>query len=348
MSDMARSFARAKLSVLPPEAPLLEEPDDEQYSSASSVSSTGTVRPASWKPASASKPGNAESSTPSVPAWSEFFQQELFLNYETELIKAQYHAYVVEPESKQQPIIILHHGAGSSAMTFALFVRELRKLMPKAGILAVDARDHGETTVRDAKTGDIDTDMSVTALADDLVNMVNLAAEKMKWYKVSGTGEKELPSMFVIGHSLGGAVVTHVASSAALGRKSFVGFAVIDAVEGYAVEALKHMRAYLATKPRYFDSIDAAIDWHFKTKLIRNMDSARVSVPSLFVSDPANPGKWLWRTDLNRTPEYWNNWFSGMSKKFLTGVGAKVLILAGTDRLDKELTIGQMQGMSRY
>jgi protein phosphatase methylesterase 1 len=33
-----------------------------------------------------------------------------------------------------------------------------------------------------------------------------------------------------------------------------------------------------------------------------------------------------------------------MSKKFLTGRGAKQLILAGTDRLDKELMIGQMQG----
>lgn len=33
-----------------------------------------------------------------------------------------------------------------------------------------------------------------------------------------------------------------------------------------------------------------------------------------------------------------------MSAKFLTGRGAKMLILAGTDRLDKELMIGQMQG----
>jgi protein phosphatase methylesterase 1 len=33
-----------------------------------------------------------------------------------------------------------------------------------------------------------------------------------------------------------------------------------------------------------------------------------------------------------------------MSKKFLSGKGAKLLLLAGTDRLDKELMIGQMQG----
>jgi protein phosphatase methylesterase 1 len=34
-----------------------------------------------------------------------------------------------------------------------------------------------------------------------------------------------------------------------------------------------------------------------------------------------------------------------MSSKFLSGKGAKLLLLAGTDRLDKELMIGQMQGM---
>lgn len=34
----------------------------------------------------------------------------------------------------------------------------------------------------------------------------------------------------------------------------------------------------------------------------------------------------------------------GLSKKFLEARGGKMLILAGTDRLDRELMIGQMQG----
>ena len=33
-----------------------------------------------------------------------------------------------------------------------------------------------------------------------------------------------------------------------------------------------------------------------------------------------------------------------MSARFLGGRGAKLLVLAGADRLDKELMIGQMQG----
>lgn len=37
-------------------------------------------------------------------------------------------------------------------------------------------------------------------------------------------------------------------------------------------------------------------------------------------------------------------WFEDLSKMFLSSKAVKMLILAGTDRLDKELTIAQMQG----
>ena len=37
-------------------------------------------------------------------------------------------------------------------------------------------------------------------------------------------------------------------------------------------------------------------------------------------------------------------WFTGLSGKFLSARTARLLILAGTERLDKELMIGQMQG----
>jgi hypothetical protein len=37
-------------------------------------------------------------------------------------------------------------------------------------------------------------------------------------------------------------------------------------------------------------------------------------------------------------------WFKGLSSGFLACRTARLLVLAGTDRLDKELMIGQMQG----
>ena len=87
-----------------------------------------------------------------------------------------------------------------------------------------------------------------------------------------------------------------------------------------------------------------------RSRTIRNITSARVSVPSLLYEDPnasdiSRP--WEWRTNLVTTKPFWEGWFIGLSKKFLAARGGKLLLLAGTDRLDKELTIGQMQGMSR-
>ena len=37
-------------------------------------------------------------------------------------------------------------------------------------------------------------------------------------------------------------------------------------------------------------------------------------------------------------------WFTGLSELFLSSRSARLLVLAGTDRLDKTLMIGQMQG----
>ena len=39
-----------------------------------------------------------------------------------------------------------------------------------------------------------------------------------------------------------------------------------------------------------------------------------------------------------------SDWFKGLSSRFLAVRTARLLVLAGTDRLDKELMIGQMQG----
>ncbi len=85
-----------------------------------------------------------------------------------------------------------------------------------------------------------------------------------------------------------------------------------------------------------------------RSRTIRNTASARISVPSLLRrEDPTNSSPsqpWTWRTDLAATQPYWEGWFTGLSRKFLEAKGGKLLLLAGTDRLDKELMIGQMQG----
>lgn len=112
------------------------------------------------------------------------------------------------------------------------------------------------------------------------------------------------------------------------------------------MDAIQSMQTYLSTRPGGFASIQAGIEWHVRTRTLRNSESARASVPALLVyneeADTARP--WRWRTNLAITQPFWEDWFAGLSKKFLEARGGKLLLLAGTDRLDTELTIGQMQG----
>jgi protein phosphatase methylesterase 1 len=156
--------------------------------------------------------------------------------------------------------------------------------------------------------------------------------------------------------------------------------AVLDVVEGTAMDALGVMRGVVLSHPSGFSSVENAIRWHVDSKTIANLDSARISVPPLLQpnhsfaanqpaapaapldeaepqevldDDPSrdessaastNPHPLTWKADLLATEPYWRSWFEGLSSRFLSVKTARLLLLAGTDRLDKELMIGQMQG----
>ena len=141
--------------------------------------------------------------------------------------------------------------------------------------------------------------------------------------------------------------MTDVAHGGKLGD-SVLGYCVLDVVEGSAIDALQSMQTDLSTRPLGFATLQAGIDWHIRSRTIRNSVSARTSVPALLIYDDQKGNKarpWIWRTDLAATQPFWEGWFVGLSKKFLEAKGGKLLLLAGTDRLDKELIIGQMQGL---
>lgn len=227
----------------------------------------------------------------------------------------------------------MHHGAGSSGRSFAVVGSEIRKKLPSAGILAVDCRRHGSTVIPE----DSELDLSLETLSTDLHQMILLTQVQMKW--------PELPPIVFVGHSLGGAVVTELAKSGKLGA-SLLAYAVLDIVEGSAIDALQSMHSYLSTRPNGFTSVESGIDWHVRSRTIRNSTSARTSVPALLTFDDSADANrpWRWRTNLSATQPFWEGWFVGLSKKFLEARGGKLLLLAGTDRLDTELTIGQMQG----
>lgn len=66
------------------------------------------------------------------------------------------------------------------------------------------------------------------------------------------------------------------------------------------------------------------------------------------MAPPASEKKYTWRIDLAKTEKYWEGWFKGLSAAFLNIPAPKMLLLAGVDRLDRDLTVGQMQGNSFF
>eukprot|EP01012_Entosiphon_sulcatum_P014958 TRINITY_DN19990_c0_g1_i1.p1 TRINITY_DN19990_c0_g1~~TRINITY_DN19990_c0_g1_i1.p1 ORF type:complete len:332 (+),score=30.86 TRINITY_DN19990_c0_g1_i1:31-996(+) len=219
------------------------------------------------------------------------------------------------------PYLVLLHGGGLSSLSWGCAVRKLKEQSP---IVAIDFRGHGLTET-------CEQDFSKETLMADVIAVLQALFPS-------------LPPLILAGHSLGGAIATWLAAS---NKLPVHGFVVVDVVEGSALESLKYMNQVLESRPSGFPSLSRAIDWSLKSGGMRNPESARLSVPAQLRETPAPNGqgsKWVWRTDLRASEQNWQSWFQGMSLAFLGAPCPKLLLLAGTDRLDRELTIAQMQG----
>ena len=156
--------------------------------------------------------------------WKDYFSQELYLENTRATETITLHAYITPPITKG-PLFVTHHGAGSSGLSFALFTSAIRKALPNAGVLSLDARGHGETVVKRPGTSSDGSvlDLKLETLSQDLFDVIRLTQGKLGW--------AELPGLVLIGHSLGGAVVTDLAMSGRL-EDAVLGYAVLDVVEG--------------------------------------------------------------------------------------------------------------------
>nr|CAD7443617.1 unnamed protein product [Timema bartmani] len=342
-------------------------------------------------------------------AWSHYFaeRQDVKVN--------DVDSFRVYKAGTTGPLLVLLHGGGFSALTWSLFSVSVTSMV-ECRVLAIDLRGHGDTITSNEK------DLSAKTMAGDV------AAVLQKLYDV------DPPPIILIGHSMGGAIAVHTACANSV--PSLIGLAVIDVVEGTAIDALNSMQSFLRSRPTHFKSLEHAIEWCVRSAQVRNVESAKVSMPGQikncetgklatndletyvpssedrgrlqlggsiseeesdtnddnetetsannFKPPPAivnplqhreilevpriklgtsgsvarnsdhetteadasemNMHKYTWRINLGQTEEHWRGWFTGLSNEFLNCQVPKMLLLAGIDRLDKDLTVGQMQG----
>ncbi|KAJ9104717.1 hypothetical protein QFC20_004489 [Naganishia adeliensis] len=290
------------------------------------------------------RPGSQDLSAFSPISASTYFSQALEVDPPSRNIA--FRAYYTPSTLSGQPdtqtgkrkrgsVLVCHHGGGSSGTTFACLAKAVRQLSAgELGVLAFDARDHGKT-----KT-DPEEDSKV-------VSFDNVQNDFIALIKQVFPDANEAPDLLLLGHSMGASPV--VSSTPLLQKDGYkvVGVIVLDVVEGTAVEALPLMKNILSQRPTKFNSVEEAIQWHISSGAVRNVESARVSVPSLLVPQPdraEGSQDVVWRTDLVATAPYWEEWYLHLSSSFLAARAAKLLVLAGQERLDRELMVGQMQG----
>lgn len=66
------------------------------------------------------------------------------------------------------------------------------------------------------------------------------------------------------------------------------------------------MLGFLRTRPTEFRSIENAIQWSVKSSTIRNVESSRITLPSILIESKQNDTtKYVWRTDLATSQPYW-------------------------------------------
>lgn len=233
--------------------------------------------------------------------------------------------YFISPPPGK-PLVVFQHGVGSSRHTFTQLIDYLLASDLQPGVLSFDARHHG-------KTSSVDPNEPINLYAETLQDDL----EAIVWYYLEKYDIK-VP-LLVIGHSMGGNIASQVCKAKRL--PNVRGLVVLDAVEGYAVQALSSMPSLVKTWPASFASLDEAAEWGVRSRQLRTIDAARISVPGML---KLVDGRYVWVLDLLETKPFWDSWFKGLDQAFLSAGASRLLILAGTGRLDKDLLMGQMQG----
>ena len=252
--------------------------------------------------------------------WNEYFNQ-IFIENNTIPI------YISKNSNVHGPNIICFHGAGHSALSFSL----LSSLSKNYRIISYDYRNHGYNKMEPKN------DLSIETLIND--------SEKVL-LKINELFPKD--TMIILGHSLGGGVAVKTCKHILKTEfnkdlyDKIQGLIVVDVVEGSAMEAIPFMMKVVNNKQKEFNNIEEAIKYMNNTQ-IKNIESCNVSIPPLLFYNKNN-NKYEWKTDLEKTEKFWEDWYKNLSNEFLSIKTPKNLILNDTSELDTPLTIGQMQG----
>ncbi|MBN3313900.1 PPME1 methylesterase, partial [Atractosteus spatula] len=305
-------------------------------------------------------PGRKRDFSP-VP-WSQYFESMEDVEVEDESSKDTFRIY---RSGSEGPVVLLLHGGGHSALSWAVFSAVIFNRI-HCRVVAVDLRGHGDTKVKNSE------DLSAETMAKDVGKVVEALY-----------GENPPPIM-LIGHSMGGAIAVHTAAAnhvpSLLGLCviDVVEGTAMDALNSMqnflrsrpkTFKSLENAIEWSVKSGQIRNVESARVSMVGQVKKCEDpLDSpggSKSIVEGIIEEEEEEEEEegesnhkrkkeddleakkeclYTWRIELAKTEKYWDGWFRGLSSLFLSCSVPKLLLLAGVDRLDKDLTIGQMQG----
>nr|XP_034971743.1 protein phosphatase methylesterase 1 [Zootoca vivipara] len=298
----------------------------------------------------------------SAVPWSQYFESMEDVVVDSDSGKDTFRIY---KSGSEGPVLLLLHGGGHSALSWAVFTAAIISRV-QCRIVALDLRGHGETKVRNPD------DLSAETMSKDVGSVVEAMYGDLA------------PPIMLIGHSMGGAIAVHSAASnlvpSLLGLcvidvvegtamdalnsmqnflrsrpKTFKSLenAIEWSVKSGQIRNLESARVSMVGQVKQCEGVASPgghktiVEGIIEEEEEEEEDENGESVNKRKKDDDTETKKdvaYTWRIELAKTETYWDGWFRGLSNLFLNCAVPKLLLLAGVDRLDKDLTIGQMQG----
>ncbi|XP_059489256.1 protein phosphatase methylesterase 1 [Neocloeon triangulifer] len=272
------------------------------------------------------------------------------------------------------PILCLLHGGGFSGLTWSLFAKHVTSMV-HCEVVAIDLRGHGETVTSN------DDDLSADTLARDVGKVLeHLFKERtepvlLMGHSMGGAIAVHAAHLELIANLVGVVVIDVVegtAMDALASMQSFLRsrpstFSSLENAIEWSVRSgqIRNCESAQVSVPGQLKSIKSGqvgvgfineasqstgLTGQGATTALLEEEDEELENPKDQGFQPPAPippkeqNEFTWRIDLRKTENYWPGWFQGLSQKFLNLPVPKMLLLAGIDRLDKELTVGQMQG----